>query len=242
MTFCKKHRALSFTALLFVFSFPPFANAQVPAQTTIVLPAGVDLIWEAESYTPPLYKGKALYPDGGSVRIVAMPDARFGNHDNLFYTWKTDGRVLGSLSGRGRQVFERAGTILGGPLSVSVEVRETPDGPVAAAGVARIPASAPQVLAYEHDPLLGTIFDKALQGTVALEREEITVVAYPYFFSAPARDVLEYEWRVNSRAAGGDKSITLRRGDETGGASVALNVTNPLTILQRAAVTLRITF
>ena len=31
-------------------------------QSISVMPASIDLIWQAHSYTPPFYKGKALFP------------------------------------------------------------------------------------------------------------------------------------------------------------------------------------
>jgi hypothetical protein len=85
----------------------------------------VDLLWEARSYVPAFYKGKALYPLQGSVVITALPSV-FENGSrvsakNLLYTWKKDGMVLGSLSGYGKNTLSVEGTFIGSAVTVSVE-------------------------------------------------------------------------------------------------------------------------
>ncbi|MCI0619425.1 hypothetical protein L0Y40_00080 [Candidatus Wolfebacteria bacterium] len=243
MIVCKKHCVYALVILLlFVISYPLPANSQAPVQTVTVLPAGVDLLWETNAYTPPLYKGKALYPDGGDVHIVAVPDTQFGNPDALFYTWKADGVVLGSLSGLGRRTLDRTGGILGGPVRVAVEIRDSKDGPIRAAGVVQIPTTDPLVLFYEHSPLLGTLFEHTFSEDMVLNRDEITFGAYPFFFSGPDRDAFVYSWRINGTRAGENPQITLHKGEDAGTASVALDVTNPRTILQRARASFTIEF
>jgi hypothetical protein len=44
------------------------------SKTFTLNPASVDLVWEANSYVPPFYKGKALHPRQGSLKLVAMPE------------------------------------------------------------------------------------------------------------------------------------------------------------------------
>ena len=44
------------------------------SKTFTLNPASVDLVWEADSYVPPFYKGKALHAMQGRLKIVAMPE------------------------------------------------------------------------------------------------------------------------------------------------------------------------
>ena len=49
------------------------SNNKEVFKTVTIIPAEVDLIWEANSYTPPFYKGKALFPNEGKITVVAFP-------------------------------------------------------------------------------------------------------------------------------------------------------------------------
>src|SRR5688572_11234371 len=61
-------------------------HAQVNVTTQFVAPS-VTMVWGAETYVPPFYKGKALYVDGAAARILALPPAEFGDPSLLTYMW-----------------------------------------------------------------------------------------------------------------------------------------------------------
>lgn len=65
---------------------------------SLILRGGaVDLLWEAyDAYTPPFYKGKAMVPDNGIIRAMAVPQT---SSKSLSYTWSRNGSVLGASSG-----------------------------------------------------------------------------------------------------------------------------------------------
>ncbi|HEY4510913.1 MAG TPA: hypothetical protein VJG29_00905, partial [Candidatus Paceibacterota bacterium] len=54
-------------------------------ETLFLRPAAVDILWQAEVYTPPFYKGKALPSQGSKIRAVAI--AQFGDPQLLQYKW-----------------------------------------------------------------------------------------------------------------------------------------------------------
>jgi hypothetical protein len=67
----KTGRAGSVSNILIVVKTSEGALLQ---ETLNIHPASLDLVWEAQSYTPPFYKGKAFYPYQGTVKVVAMPN------------------------------------------------------------------------------------------------------------------------------------------------------------------------
>ena len=64
-----------------------------------VTPAGVDILWQADSYVPPFYRGKALYGPQSMLQLLANPS--FGNN-NLIYKWSVDGEAFPGISGYGK--------------------------------------------------------------------------------------------------------------------------------------------
>jgi len=42
------------------------------AQLTLI-PTSIDLLWEADSYTPPFYRGRAVPTSGSTIRLFAVP-------------------------------------------------------------------------------------------------------------------------------------------------------------------------
>lgn len=166
-------------------------------------PAAVDLLWEADGYTPPFYKGRTLPGVGAAVTFVAQPtfigsEGRLADKD-LMYTWRRGERVLGSSSGKGKSSLTLRDPLLGAE-TITVDVR-TPDGALSARSSVRLPEPATQLRLYENHPLFGTIFHTALSATAFTTESEMTFQVIPYF--APARSIddgtLTYEWRVNQR-------------------------------------------
>ena len=94
--------------------------------------------------------------------------------------------------------------------------------------------SNPNVLFYEKKPTLGLVFNEAVNGEFTLKNDEITLVAYPYFFS---KEILGYEWRLNGSVVNsvqGSPEVTFRNDNNNGVSRISLNLTNPSKFLQNA--------
>lgn len=206
------------------------------------LPGGVSLLWEADSYTPPLYKGKALYSAGGDVRFIAMPDDHLGTPGDLVYEWSVDGNVFGSDSGQGVQTFTIGGSDLNPTPFVAVRVRETSNGDVLAAAGMELQPTPPSVSLYENDPASGVQFQNTLQGELSLQDDEVILSAHPYFFSTTQKKDVEYEWRLNGNTVGNAPMLTFRKGERAGRSNVSITVTHPDKLLQRATESFVISF
>jgi hypothetical protein len=217
--------------------------------TKVIRPAHVGLAWETETYTPPLYRGKALFSPGARIKFVALPIIVSANGtristEQLIYTWMRDRRELREVSGLGKQTLILDNDTQLRDFNISVEVT-TFDGSVKARGSVTVPVRQPQVGFYEFHPLLGMRYAHALSGTVPLSGSEISVVAEPYYYSSQNRnDVnLEYAWTVDGNEVDAQGMVTLRPVGEAGGrSSIQLALRHRAHIMQTTRDTFSVSF
>lgn len=198
-------------------------------------PSRVNLVWEADTTVPLLYKGKALYSGGSNYKVVAFPTvyssgSRVGS-SALTYQWYHRGEAVPDASGLGRNTFSRTGDQLQPAEEVSVEVYygTTKVG----RGTLSIPAVDPSVAFYQFDPLRGVLYDSMLPSRLALVAQEITVQAEPFYFSRASRQagLVPFSWTLNDAETSGPDSargiITLRQsGGGTGSATLGVSMQN----------------
>jgi hypothetical protein len=204
-------------------------------------PASVDLIWEADSYVPPFYKGKALHPMQGSLKVAAMPEfiknGRRISASNLVYQWSNGINVYQSQSGYGKSTIILNGSILGRSENMEVLVTD-PVNNLVAQGFVNISPIDPEIVFYENSPYYGHLFDSAVTGTLNLKTEEIQILVAPYYFSKESAGGLKYEWRLNSQIipdlSGSRTAIFRKPEEETGQSVISLRIENINRILQQA--------
>lgn len=212
-------------------------------------PASVDILWEAYSYVPPFYKGKALHPWQGVLKLVAMPEfVKNGKRispEKLIYEWSNDVKTYQDQSGYGKSAITLEGSLVGRTESVKVMVTD-PVNNMVAQGFVDIPPIDPQIVFYENNPYYGHIFDSAIGNTFDLKTEEVQILAVPYYFTMESSGLLKYEWRLNSQAVpnlSGSRTATFKKPEkETGRSSVALRIENTNRILQQADKSLEMDF
>lgn len=198
--------------------------------------------WEAQTYTPPGYRGKALPTSGALVRVHALPQlfisaAQTLNPDNLVYQWKIDDQDARDQSGRGKTFFSfRVANGRGVTHRVSV-IAESEDKTVRAFAKADIRVEDPQILFYEDKTLEGPRYERAAQHFSVAGGEETRLRAEPFFFLRGSIDALNYQWRVDGRALGaGEKPRQFLLRTEQGSIGshhVSLDVENPFQLFQR---------
>jgi len=221
-------------------------------QVINIRPAALDIVWEAQSYTPPFYRGKAMYPYQGKVKFVALPNivdekGAVLNPKNLVYTWKIDGSVVGSVSGYGRNFMYLNGSVPINPSTVSVEATSL-DKNYTAGGSVTVAPQSPFILFYEDSPIFGIRYNKTLGSNLSLENQEIKIAAIPYFNGVQTREGqgLIYEWRLNNSivtSGPGNSSLSFKQGSgQSGTSQISLQVTNPAKIFQFAVNSMSIAF
>lgn len=167
-------------------------------------PTEVNLIYEVDTYTPPFYQGKAWFTKQSVVKVVALPRMldsakKLISPKNYVYTWKVDGDVIQDKSGFGKNIFTYQSPLISRDIVISVEVSPQYSNNTASANIA-LPYQNPLLLAYEKNPIYGTIFEHAIFGDYYLNRDEVTFEVVPYFFSANnSFSNLNFEWKMNEK-------------------------------------------
>ncbi len=185
-----------------------------------VSPLNLDLLWEANSYTPPFYKGKALLPLQGQVKIWAIAPST-----NLVYKWTVNNKIAQNLGGFGKNTAIINAPILGDNLEVGVLATDINTGQTAKKSIL-IKATYPSVLFYENDPLYGIIYEKPI-FSIQLSKEEISIVTVPYNIGRDTFNDLTYIWRVNGIVTEGNsgRSAIFRKPEgATGQSRVSLGI------------------
>jgi hypothetical protein len=212
-------------------------------------PASVDLVWEANSYTPPFYKGKALHSRQGLLKIVAMPNfVRNGttiNPKTLIYEWSNGLTAYQSQSGYGKNILLINGSMLGQDDRIELLVRD-PATNMVTNGFLTISPVDPELVFYEKNPFYGYIFEKSLGNNTSMKEEELEVWTAPYNLSNENPKSLVYEWRLNGSVAPelyNSRSAVFRRPEEvSGNSNISLKIENLNRILQYVENTLMIKF
>lgn len=185
-----------FLVVMVFFLAPVFGHAQFTYQEVLppVVPSGlVDIVVEADTYTPTFYAGRAEPVPGGPVRLVALVrSGQAGNADRLHYYWIVDGRVINSEDPSNPTIKLLAPN----KKEFSVKVRVTTvEGAVVADTNEIVLLSEPMVVFYETNPLRG-LNQTAISAILYVTGEEVTVETAPYFIdtlNSPAY----MEWSVD---------------------------------------------
>ncbi len=205
-------------------------------------PAVVDLIYEALSYTPPFYKGRALNPNQGKVLVTAIPELINSagskiSSKNILYSWKKDGTVQQSASGIGKNIFIFSGSVPVRDILIEVTASSL-EGNISASQQINITNSSPKIVFYENSLIYGIMFNQAIKNTVNLITDEFSAVAVPYFFTTNSTtgSELDYVWKMNGQTVENQEpknSFTTRVDTPGSGlADISLKISNNVRIFQ----------
>lgn len=156
--------------------------------TTVIRPASSDLLWEAaDAYTPPFYKGKALLPVGGLIRVTAIPSA--GAPKALSYSWSRNNSAMQAESGFGKSSITFRNNALNAQEKIDLSINS---GTFSGTNILRLSPTGPLVAAYENregfiDYANGHVSDITLNKTGAIFHFE------PYYFSTPNNSITDLE-------------------------------------------------
>lgn len=218
--------------------------------STTISPTEVDLVWDAETYTPAFFHGRALPSAGSKMHLEAI--ARFHrvnesafSPEDLVYTWYRNNKVLGNVSGRGKNIVYIEAPVLFGTDVISVIV-ESLDGTRSGSAAERIVSRDPVLLLYRVHPLFGTLTNTALPAYTTVPDKEATFAAVPYYADASRKDGdWAFRWTVNDTdiaARDDERLLTVRTEDNAGTARIRLLFNHAENWLQSAQGAWNITF
>lgn len=226
-------------------------NGESQSTSVTLHPTEVDLVWSANSYTPPFFRGRALPSPGTTVAAEALP--RFRNTNGtlldpsvLIYTWRTDNSVLADVSGKGKRSVLIPAPPMFGSYTLSVTI-ETTDGIYRGQSSTRVRSAEPHLVLYRDHPLFGILTHTALDTSALVRDSEATFAAIPYYADAfEGTRSLSYEWFVNGSLVPGDpedpERITIRTEEGSGIALIELALTHAQNWLQDARGKWNVTF
>jgi len=223
-------------------------NGQIIEKIITIIPSSVDLVYEAQSYIPPFYKGKPLFSNQGVLRIIAIPNivvnGKAVDSKKLVYTWKSDGQILSDSSGYGKNVMIFNGGVPWKSTEITVMV-QTIDQKISAENTLILNPIQPKIVVYEDNPVYGILFNKAILDGFTTSKTELSFVAEPYFFSTQNSGLnLSYSWRMNDQSLSiSKKSVTItNKNNLSGMAEVGIKITNSSKIFQYAQTSSAIEF
>jgi len=194
----------------------------------------VNLIWSADTYVPPFYKGLPVFSSQSVVNFIAIPIG-LGPTSEMEFIWTKNGTIVGGASGAYRNTFASLDTIISKPQTIKIEILSEHNG--SASSTVTVTPTAPGMLVYENNPLYGYMFHKDVGQTFELKEKEITLAAFPIFFASPTRydSEIKYQWLNNNNGSETRNQITYRTPDgASGSAQISVRANNLSDILQEA--------
>lgn len=204
--------------------------------TLSLVPTSVDLLWEADSYVPPFYRGRAQAGSGSSIRVMAIP--HFVNTDGttvpsseINFTWKLNGAIDETQSGLGESsaIFPAATLYDSDVIDVTAQAQGASLAGESSVTIRTLP---PDLVLYEDNPLFGVTYYDALPQSSTASESDTSFAAVPYFANAASANdpSLAYAWTVNGSpvaAAPQDPSEITIDAESAGVASIGLSISNP---------------
>jgi hypothetical protein len=171
-------------------------ESRIDASYTIT-PIDVDVLWEADTYTPPFYKGKAMPTYKSKIKVVALSSEDSSNA-TYTYVWK-NGRITidDGASGYGKSTYMVEAGYPEVPMTIGLAL-ESVGGSTKYEGTLRITPVDPEVISYPLHPLYGANYAQAIGADVST-LDELMVRSEPYFFSQDdiQNHKLQYTWSIN---------------------------------------------
>lgn len=180
---------------------------QSGAATIFLRPASVDMLWEAvDSYTPPFYKGKALLPVGGVVRVTAIPSASAPK--NLSYDWSKNGSALQDSSGYNKSSIIFQQNILNNQERLDLTVHS---GAFSGTNAVSVAPSDLGLVAYQNKE--GFIdYANGYNSTIPFSTSGAILHFEPYYFSVPQS--IAKDLTINTTVDG--ETVTSSQSNELG--------------------------
>lgn len=186
-------RIIFLIIIFFLFLYYPVYSKTNPT---------LDIVWQAETYTPYFYKGKALATPLSDIKIAAIPLSNSGSmikKDNLFFRWFLDTNLFNEGWGKDFIAF-KTGIFPNEFYEIKVEAKSA-DGTIKIEKTALISNTKPEIVFYERDNIYNIKSEKAVNNFFALSGENKQFISEPYFIPKVELEKINYNWSLNNSAA-----------------------------------------
>ncbi len=221
---------------------------EVFSKDITLTPGDVAVLWEANTYTPPFYKGKPLPSYRSTIKLIPFPtmliDGRLIPPKDLLYQWSRNYQNIPSISGYGKQYsfIEASGGTREELLTLTVKDLESKAETERSVAISIVE---PKILLYSGSPLQGTRYEQALNKSFTLGTQETTIKGEPFFISN--EEIEEgsspLKWKQNGKEIPSlYGSVTLQKPSTTGSSRIDASLENPKRILQFAQTGITISY
>ena len=208
-------------------------------------PAEVDLIWQADTYVPSTYQGKALPTSESAVKMVAIPNiitatGRRYDPKELVYRWEKDFNFMKTQSGFGQDSFTFTSDKLFGSNKIKVII-STVDESITTEKSVTIPIRTPFIALYQYNPLTGPIYNNLLSREINVGAGLFSIIAEPFYFNREVimGDQLNLEWLVDNKPlvlkSPNSRQITFEGGQTKNQVNFGIKAVNSQNTLQNAS-------
>lgn len=166
-------------------------------------PATIDIFWQTNTYTPPVYKGKSLSSGSnkGKIDFIAIPNFtgtdKVENPDEYIYSWMLDGSNY--KSGRGVNSISINLSDILSKSRVQISIKTLENEMIFKESLNFPNLGKPDIFVYATDSY-GTDYSRALNylKEYSLNQDLFTVKVEPMFFTNFKEDDLEINWFMNN--------------------------------------------
>ncbi len=172
-----------------------FQGNKKAIQYFYISPASVDILWQAKTYVPPLYQGKAPYTNQSDVLFYAVTDFPSYKPSDIVYEWSRNHTIINK--GRGMETVVFPGRTIADTQLITVTA-VTSDQKFSATKTIRLTPTFPEILVYIDNPITG--FDFSLEASRRADYPvEFTLASFPFGFSTQNRfsNTSKMFWIVN---------------------------------------------
>jgi len=166
-------------------------------KTITIKISDVDLLWEANTYIPPFYKGKAKPVWGTDVKITAITNG-LGERKKLIYDWEKNYKKDVNASGMGKDSYT---LFLNGEADHET-VQLTVTDPISGYSTKKklnIWPDEVEIVFYEETKEGNIIFQKTLDKEIFLEKRDLIVRVEPYYIPIAKINQAETDWKLNNK-------------------------------------------
>jgi hypothetical protein len=220
-------------------------NTPPLSATRVITPIAIDLILEAETYTPYFYRGRALPTADARARAIAVVhDGTRGVAQSYTYKWSIGDSIVsgGSLVGKNVLDFTIPHYNTSG---LSVEVYNSKSERIGVASMS-LEGVQPELHFYESSPLRG-LGEKEVRDTVPFVSDEITLFAEPYYMNTGSKyQNANFVWKLNGTKVTEERelphALTLQKASDSGAITIQTDITTRTTMPQFLTGTVRLEF
>jgi hypothetical protein len=166
-------------------------------------PSTVNLLWQANTYTPDWYQGKSLPSPGSQVKILALTEIKKSSNqwykkDELVFNWYKNGKFLSLSSGVGKDniVIETNSDYT--PTQITVEVSSL-DKTINSSGSLELKNYPPKLLLF---PIASSTNVYPFNSSINLMDDITSLLVEPFYFSN--QDILDnnlvFSWKLNNKS------------------------------------------